>query len=437
VTRTRGPIEASRHVIVIGAGAAGQAVSAELLAAGITDFLTLDEAPGAEVSGPAALDGRPRPDRKVISSVFDDNTDTWVLRTPSGEAFQGRVVIAAHPPLTVPWIPELAGRDEFQGVSFPAARWDPDFDPIGKRIAVIGADATAGHYIGRLTKSAASVTVFAHSPRRIVPELPLPTTRAKRWLRRHVRPAANSGRSRPAPALVRSAISTITPSTIRTSDGVDHGVDAIIYGTGFTIPDWISDETLVGAGGLTIRQAWDDGMEPYFGVAVHGFPNCFFITGPDIGAQARYVVECLGLMKHTASTRIEVRRSSQQVFNERACVQPAQPHRVAGAFDLSTSARRDDQTYDGAATLTIAGAHHRVRVRLTGHLDPIDGYYHWQGTVYGSLSQPLPDEALKQARTAMLTVGARSASARIIEQTPWGTHSVAGVGAPPYALSER
>jgi len=26
-------------------------------------------------------------------------------------------------------------------------------------------------------------------------------------------------------------------------------------------------------------------------------------------------------------------------------------------------------------------------------------------------------------------------AARIIEQTPWGTHTVAGVGAPPYALS--
>jgi hypothetical protein len=76
-----------------------------------------------------------------------------------------------------------------------------------------------------------------------------------------------------------------------------------------------------------------------------------------------------------------------------------------------------------------------VWVRLAGHLDPIDGQYHWQGTVFGSSSQPLPDEALKQARTATLTVGARSASARIIERTPWGTHTVAGVGAPPYALS--
>ena len=87
---------------------------------------------------------------------------------------------------------------------------------------------------------------------------------------------------------------------------------------------------------------------------------------------------------------------------------------------------------DGVATLTIAGTCHPVRVRLAGHLDPIDGHYHWQGTVFSSPAQPLPAETLKRERTVTVTVGERSAPARIIEQTPWGTHSVAGVGAPPY-----
>ena len=429
---TQTPVAAGHHVIVVGAGVAGQTASAELLAAGITDFLILDKA-GARASSPAAPVGRYRPGVEVISSVFDDGTDTWALRTAGGETFRARVVVATHPPPMAPWIPEFAGRNEFRGASFPAARWDPDFDPDGKRIAVIGADAVAGHHIGRLTRTA-SVTVFAHAPRRIVAELPLATTRAKRWLRRHIRPAPTRER-RPRPTLVGSSISAITPSGVRTSDGVDHPVDAIIYGTGFTIPDPTADETLVGARGLTLRQAWDDGMEPYFGIAVHGFPNYFFINGPDTAAQARYVVDCVDFMAHTACTRIEVLRSSQQVFNERACVRPARPHRVSGAFDLTSSGHRDDETYDGAATLTIAGAQHPVRVRLAGHLDPIDGHYHWQGTVFGSPSQPLPDEALVQARTATLTVGERSAHARIVEQTPWGTHTVAGVGAPPYALS--
>jgi cation diffusion facilitator CzcD-associated flavoprotein CzcO len=411
VSQTPGLAEPCHHIAIIGAGAGGRSAQAALQAAGVADVVILD--------------------REVLSSRFDDDTDTWLLTTAGDEIFRTSVVIAAYRPAQVPWLPDIAGSNSFRGVSFHAAQWRPDFDPAGKRVAVIGTDATAGHYIPQLIESAASVTVFAHPPRRIVPELPLPTTRAKRWLRRHIGSAANNRR---APALVGSAISTITPSSIRTNDGVDHDADAIIYGTGFAIPGRTSDTTLVGAGGLAIRQMWGDGMEPYFGVALHGLPNYFFVGGPDVGAQARYVAECLGLMERTASTRIEVRRSSQQVFNERVYVRPAQPHRVVSAFELSSSSRGDDQTYDGAATLTIAGTEHPVRVRLAGHLDPIDGHYHWQGTVFGSSSLPLPHEALKQARTATLTVGARSAPARVTEQTPWGTHTVAGVGAPPYTL---
>nr|WP_245831542.1 DUF4873 domain-containing protein [Mycobacterium terramassiliense] len=319
----------------------------------------------------------------------------------------------------------MPGRDGFLGESFHAAQWPPGFDPAGKRVAVVGADGTAGHYLPRLTASAAAVTVFAHPPRRIVDELPLPATRVKRWLSRRVRPAATA---QPRPALVRSTISAVTASGIHTADGVEHGVDAIVYGTGFAVPDRAEQTKLLGAGGVSAAELWADGAEPYFGVAVHGLPNYFFIDGPDVDAQARYIAECVGLLQHTEATRIEVRRSSYQVFNERAYLRPAQPQPVASAFDLTAGAGAGDASYEGAATLTIAGAEQPVRVRLTGHLDPIDGHYHWQGTVFGAA-------ALNETRTATLTVGERSAAARIVEQTPWGTHTVAGVGAPPYALS--
>ena len=83
-----------RQVIVIGGGAAGQAAVAELRAAGIADFLALDEAP--------------------TSSVFDDATDTWALRTAAGEILLGHVVIAAQQSIYRPWIPEFAGCNDFR-----------------------------------------------------------------------------------------------------------------------------------------------------------------------------------------------------------------------------------------------------------------------------------------------------------------------------------
>ncbi|RFD25780.1 DUF4873 domain-containing protein [Mycobacterium uberis] len=405
--------QARHRVVVIAAVVERHRVGAELLAAGVTDFAILDEAPGHE----------------VISSVFDDYTHCWTLRTAAGKTLRADAVITNHQSIYVPWTPKLDVHNIFRGESFHSAQWDISFNPAGKHIAVVGADATVSHYIGQLSESAASVTVFAHAPRRIIPEVSLWASHTKRWLRRHTQPRTPG----PTVTLVGSPIQAVTTLGIRTSDGVDHRADAIIYGTGFAIRDRISDETLVGTGGLTIQQAWKDGTEPYLGVAVHGFPNYFFITGPNIGAQARYVAECVGLLQHSANTRIEVRRSSQQVFNERVYLSPTQLYRVGPTFktfDLSCNANNHDKIYDGAATLTIAGTSHLAHVRLTGHLDPIDGQYHWQGMVF----DPLPDTALKQAAHATVTVRDRSAPARIVEQTPWGTHSIAGVGAPPYAL---
>lgn len=400
-------------VIVVGAGAL-----AELRAAGITDVTV--------VSGADSTD--------IVDSVFDDDTDTWVLHTSSGETVRATVVIRADQPHR-PWIPELPGRNDFRGPTFHAARWDSAFDPAGKHVAVIGTDSAAGHHLPGIAERAASVSVFGHPPRRFVPAVSFWTSRATRWMRR--RRAGTEGPESQRPTTVGQAIEALTASGIRTRDGREHRADAIIYGTGFAAPD----SRILGAGGLTIQQAWPDGMEPFAGVAVHGFPNYFFVSGPDTGAQARYIAECVGLMTATASGRIEVRRSSQQVFNERAHLNPAEPIPAAAAFDLSGIPATDTELkeiYDGAATLTIGDASHPVRVRLTGRIDPIDGHYHWQGTVFSPLVDPVsgkPDDALKQARAATLTVGNRSAPARIVEQTPWGTHSIAGVGAPPYPLN--
>lgn len=402
MTRPPGPGEPRHPIALLGAPGSRSA----LLAAGVTDFVVVPSA---------------------VQCTFDDAGETWLLTTADGEDVQARAVVAAGPVPFVPWLPDIAGRDEFLGASFHAAAWDPDFDPSGKRIAVVGVDATAGHHIRGLIESAASVTVFAHSPRRVVTELPRWPTRAKRWLRRRIRPPAKR------PTLAAAPVEAVTATGLRTRDGVEHQLDAVIYGTGFSIAGELPDRALVGSGGLTLRRAWRDGMEPFYGVAVCGFPNYFFLTGPDTDAQARYVAECLRLMERTSSSRIEVRASSLRVFNDRAQLAPDRPPAAAAVFDLSASAPERDDIYDGAATLEIAGARHPVRVRLAGHLDPIDGRYHWQGTVSGSPSRPLPDDALKQVRTATLTVGRRSAAARIVEQTPWGTHSIAGVGAPPYA----
>jgi hypothetical protein len=106
-------------------------------------------------------------------------------------------------------------------------------------------------------------------------------------------------------------------------------------------------------------------------------------------------------------------------------------HFLPGAATVAEpGADLDEPTkfYDGAANLRIADDDHAVRVRLSGRLDPIDGKYHWRGTVFGAL----PDDVLKRPE-ALLTANGRTSAARLTELTPQGGYSVTGVGSPPFA----
>jgi hypothetical protein len=182
--------------------------------------------------------------------------------------------------------------------------------------------------------------------------------------------------------------------------------------------------------------AGTDALEAYLGVAVHGLPNYFLITGPDVAAQKSYVAKCLQVMADTGSTRIEVRYSTQHTFNKRTRSRRSRRvnwRRVAkhirSAFDLSSHIAVEDEVYDGRASVQIGHADCDVRVRLTGHVDPLDGQYHWQGTILGQL--PGAD---KLPQPATVTIGGRSAPGRITERTSQGGYSVVGVGTPPFAL---
>jgi hypothetical protein len=183
-------------------------------------------------------------------------------------------------------------------------------------------------------------------------------------------------------------------------------------------------------------------LAPYLGVAAHGVPNYFMAAGENalLDARLAYIAECITLMRRTESTRIEVLFSTQRIFHLHGPDEAEQADAsywqrmtksAPSAFDFSSRIGVDD-VYESAATIRVGDDERRVRVRLSGRLDPIDGRYHWQGTVFeGTL-----DALLTQRRPVTLTIGERSADCRITERTQQGGYSVTGVGAPPYALDD-
>lgn len=159
-------------------------------------------------------------------------------------------------------------------------------------------------------------------------------------------------------------------------------------------------------------------------VAAHGVPNYFRIPGPHTARQARYVALLIDGMHRGGSTRIEAR--------SKARVHRRLPTRGLSRFYLSGPVAADDETYDGPATLTHDGQDYETRVRLSGHFGPIDGQYHWQGTVYAEL----PGSRVTGSPVS-IRIGAHTAAGRISEQTPWGTLSVVGAaGYPPFPLAD-
>lgn len=178
----------------------------------------------------------------------------------------------------------------------------------------------------------------------------------------------------------------------------------------------------------------DPSLRPYLGIAAHGAPNYFAVVGDDIADRTRFVLACLREMTAERASRIEVRRSTQRTAHFRAGTPSARmwaeaTKNIPSTFDIWSPADEPDDVYEGPATVSASGIDIPVRARLTGHLEPIDGRFHWQGILSGEL----PDTVVKQ-RSVTVTIADHAAAGRLGEPTPWG-HSVSGVGAPPYPLS--
>ena len=100
--------------------------------------------------------------------------------------------------------------------------------------------------------------------------------------------------------VVTEGIDEITPTGVRTKDGVSHDVDVIIYGTGFTASDFLAPMEIRGLGGKDLRGEWAAGAKAYLGMSVVDFPNLFLMYGPNtnlgsgsivtmLESQARYI----------------------------------------------------------------------------------------------------------------------------------------------------
>jgi cation diffusion facilitator CzcD-associated flavoprotein CzcO len=135
--------------------------------------------------------------------------------------------------------------------------------------------------------------------------------------------------NRPNVALETASIEAITPSGVRTMDGVEHPIDVLICATGFKVFEAgnMPPFEIRGAGGLSLAEWWDaNRFQAYEGVSVPGFPNWFSILGPYgfngqsyfglIETQMRHIVRCLRRAREDGARRVEITPEANRRYFE-------------------------------------------------------------------------------------------------------------------------
>ena len=131
---------------------------------------------------------------------------------------------------------------------------------------------------------------------------------------------------RPNVDLVSDGIKRIEPSGVRGADGRLHRADVIVYGTGFRASEFLMPMRVAGRQGADLHETWSGDARAYNGVCVPGFPNLFFLYGPNTNivvngsiiyfaeCAAHYVVECLRLLADRGAAAMDCRPDAYERY---------------------------------------------------------------------------------------------------------------------------
>jgi cyclohexanone monooxygenase len=120
---------------------------------------------------------------RVESAIFDEDSNTWLIKTNHGEEIGAQFCVMATGCLSAPKKPDIPDVDSFTGEQYFTSKW-PD-EPVnfqGKRVGVIGTGSSAIQSIPLIAREAHHLTVFQRTANYAVPLMNRPLN--KDYLRR-------------------------------------------------------------------------------------------------------------------------------------------------------------------------------------------------------------------------------------------------------------
>lgn len=102
---------------------------------------------------------------KVTAATWDDGAGTWAVTTEGSDRsvaeVRARFVVAATGVLSVPFIPDVPGRDEFRGEQHHTGRWPTEpVELAGRRVAVIGTGSSGVQIVPAILPEVAELVVY-------------------------------------------------------------------------------------------------------------------------------------------------------------------------------------------------------------------------------------------------------------------------------------
>jgi 4-hydroxyacetophenone monooxygenase len=143
-----------------------------------------------------------------------------------------------------------------------------------------------------------------------------------------------------------TGIEAITPKGIRTVDGVEHEVDVLIYGTGFTASEFLTPMKVVGREGVDLHERWGGDARAYLGLTIPDFPNLFLLYGPNTNivingsiiyfseCEVHYLTEAVRVLLETGHRSMDCKAKVHDAYNER--IDAANRNMVWGAAEVNS-----------------------------------------------------------------------------------------------------
>lgn len=131
--------------------------------------------------------------------------------------------------------------------------------------------------------------------------------------------------AQPNAEVVAGGAVEVRPGGVVGADGVERPADVIVFATGFYTTEFPFAERVLGAEGQSLNSVWGASPRAHVGTTVSGFPNLFFLQGPNTGlghssvvlmaeAQIEHVINALAVLDRSGVAAVEPRPEAQAAF---------------------------------------------------------------------------------------------------------------------------